>query len=451
MRTPRIAVALALALLVTGPATQDAVAAPDRNPPPAKVDTIPAPAEADPPAPVGAPSAAQVDAAEQAVAGLAGTVTSVRAALAGADQRAQAAAIDAAVAAEAFNGARYEAEQAEQAASAADGAARSAHDAVEGQRQVYADALISTYVMSPSLGALSAIVQADGISTVIENTHSMRNAEDALDAKYDDFRAAARIADASSTSAHRTLATAERATQDAAAASDAAQAAADSATYEVLATAVQRDALIAQLAALQNTSVALARARQSALENAARQATTKAAAAAAVRSGQAPPDVQQTPVVPSPGTTRPPPIPAVPAVPAFPVVPTPGLAPAVSGTGAAAAIAYAPAQIGEPYVWGAAGPAAWDCSGLMMAAWAAGGKYLPHYSVAQYAASTPINPVDLQPGDLLFWGTSASPSSIYHVALYVGGGQMIEAARAGVPVRRVSMFAWIPPTFYTRP
>ncbi|MEO6510564.1 MAG: NlpC/P60 family protein, partial [Nocardioides sp.] len=57
----------------------------------------------------------------------------------------------------------------------------------------------------------------------------------------------------------------------------------------------------------------------------------------------------------------------------------------------------------------------------------------------------------LQPGDLLFWGSSSSPSSIYHVALYVGGGEMIHAPRTGEDVARVSVDYWIPPNFFARP
>ena len=60
-------------------------------------------------------------------------------------------------------------------------------------------------------------------------------------------------------------------------------------------------------------------------------------------------------------------------------------------------------------------------------------RSLPHYSVAQYEQSTPISFSALQPGDLVFWGSSSSPSSIYHVALYVGGGEIIQAPRTGVP------------------
>jgi cell wall-associated NlpC family hydrolase len=86
-----------------------------------------------------------------------------------------------------------------------------------------------------------------------------------------------------------------------------------------------------------------------------------------------------------------------------------------------------------------------------MGAWAAGGKYLPHYSVAQFEQSTPISASQLQPGDLVFWGSSGDPSSIYHVALYVGGGRIIQAPRTGEDVEETSMYYWIAPNFYARP
>ncbi|THI93745.1 NlpC/P60 family protein, partial [Nocardioides sp.] len=125
--------------------------------------------------------------------------------------------------------------------------------------------------------------------------------------------------------------------------------------------------------------------------------------------------------------------------------------PASDAGGARAAIAYARDQIGEPYVWGADGPGSWDCSGLTSKAWAAGGKQLPHYSVAQYEQSTPISAAQLRPGDLVFWGENDSPSSIFHVALYTGGGQIIHAPRTGRPVTEESMYYWRTPDFYARP
>jgi cell wall-associated NlpC family hydrolase len=113
-------------------------------------------------------------------------------------------------------------------------------------------------------------------------------------------------------------------------------------------------------------------------------------------------------------------------------------------------VAFARAQLGEPYVWAADGPDSWDCSGLTMGAWAAGGKSLPHYSVAQYQQSTPITVSQLQPGDLLFWGDRGS-SSIYHAAIYTGNGMMIHAPRPGRAVEEVSMYYWITPNYFARP
>ena len=85
-----------------------------------------------------------------------------------------------------------------------------------------------------------------------------------------------------------------------------------------------------------------------------------------------------------------------------------------------------------------------------MMAWQAGGKSLPHYSVAQYHASTPITLAELQPGDLLFWSDGGA-SSIYHVAIYTGNGMMIHAPRPGKTVEEVSMYYWITPNYFARP
>lgn len=115
-------------------------------------------------------------------------------------------------------------------------------------------------------------------------------------------------------------------------------------------------------------------------------------------------------------------------------------------------IAFARDQIGEPYVWAAAGPSAWDCSGLTMAAWAAAGVSLPHYSAAQYGAGTPVAEGALRPGDLVFWsGLPGAPSTIYHVGLYIGDGQMIHAPRPGTSVRVESIYSWAQPSFFSRP
>jgi cell wall-associated NlpC family hydrolase len=111
---------------------------------------------------------------------------------------------------------------------------------------------------------------------------------------------------------------------------------------------------------------------------------------------------------------------------------------------------FARAQVGEPYQWGADGPDAWDCSGLTMRAWEAAGVSLPHYTVAQYYAGTPISAGELRPGDLVFWSSSSSPEGIHHVALYLGDGMIVHAPRTGRDVSVESMYYWVPPTHFSR-
>jgi cell wall-associated NlpC family hydrolase len=114
------------------------------------------------------------------------------------------------------------------------------------------------------------------------------------------------------------------------------------------------------------------------------------------------------------------------------------------------AVRFALAQIGDPYVWAAAGPDSWDCSGLTMAAWAAAGKTLPHYSAAQYLQTTPITEDQLRPGDLVFWSGGSGPNAIFHVALYLGNGQVVHAPRPGTSVRIEGMHSWAAPDYFGR-
>ncbi|MFC9246644.1 C40 family peptidase [Streptomyces sp. NPDC057136] len=96
-----------------------------------------------------------------------------------------------------------------------------------------------------------------------------------------------------------------------------------------------------------------------------------------------------------------------------------------SATGSAASIvAFAKAQVGDAYVPGGTGPNSWDCSGLVQAAYGSVGIDLPRVSQSQSTFGTQVSLSNLQPGDILYWG---SAGSAYHVAIYVGGGQFVGA------------------------
>jgi cell wall-associated NlpC family hydrolase len=112
-----------------------------------------------------------------------------------------------------------------------------------------------------------------------------------------------------------------------------------------------------------------------------------------------------------------------------------GSAPVVDpgGPGHPEVVAIAARYLGIPYVWGGASPSqGFDCSGLVMYVYAQVGISLSHGATDQQHASTPVPLNALQPGDLVFYGNA---SYSYHVAIYVGGGRTIEAARTGTPVR----------------
>ncbi|MGW3120497.1 NlpC/P60 family protein [Streptomyces sp. NPDC001107] len=104
-------------------------------------------------------------------------------------------------------------------------------------------------------------------------------------------------------------------------------------------------------------------------------------------------------------------------------------------TKAEKALAFARAQIGKPYVWGATGPGSYDCSGLTQAAWKAAGVDLPRTTYDQVNAGTTVSLTDAQPGDLIFFYDDIS-----HVGIYIGNGMMIHAPKPGAYVREESIY-----------
>ena len=104
-----------------------------------------------------------------------------------------------------------------------------------------------------------------------------------------------------------------------------------------------------------------------------------------------------------------------------------------TGTQADAAVAFTYAQLGKPYQWGATGPGSFDCSGLVQAAWAAAGVAIPRDTYEQWAALPHIATSAIQPGDLLYYDGEG------HVAMYVGGGYIIDAPVPGQTVEKIPM------------
>jgi cell wall-associated NlpC family hydrolase len=123
------------------------------------------------------------------------------------------------------------------------------------------------------------------------------------------------------------------------------------------------------------------------------------------------------------------------ALPAIAAPERPGARPA-SGSRSARAVAFALAQRGKPYRWGAQGPHAFDCSGLTWAAWRAAGVTIPRTAAGQLAGLPRVRG-QVRPGDLLIYRTDGP--SRRHVAMVVGRGRMVEALGRGIPVRSTSI------------
>lgn len=328
--------------------------------------------------------------------------------------------------------------------------------------------IVSPYLTGRSLGDIAS--QKAALDRAGENTDAKLQKVQALQSVATTMEGIA----AQKESAQRTATQKTEATKNAAqAAANAAQAAQSQATS-------QRANLISQLAAQRNTTVALETQRQEQLEQAeqnrkneeARKQAQQAAAQAKAKEEQekqneakaketasptpSQPDPQPSQTAtpepapsqtttpepaPSPSETSQPapapapePSPSPTPTPEPDPEPEPDPTPAPSG-GADVAIAKAYTFIGVDYVWGGESYSGVDCSGLAMLSWAAAGVSLTHSSRAQYWEGTHVSLDSVQPGDLIFWSSDGSAGSIYHVAIYLGNDQMIEAPTFGVPVR----------------
>jgi peptidoglycan DL-endopeptidase CwlO len=297
----------------------------------------------------------------------------------------------AAGAAEAFNGAMTQWTQAVREEKAAIAHSRNADAAARLARQRHGEVAATVYRSAGNLGELGAALAAKTPTDLARDAAVFSRLARQRNSIQRDSEAAFRAAEVERQRAAAATAARERARGVAQSARATAEREASTVRGRVASIDRQRKAVLVELATLRRTSVELEQRR--------------IAEAAAATTGGTIADISDKPTA-----------------------------------AAATAIAYAKAQLGKPYLWGGTGPDSYDCSGLTMRAWESAGVSLPHFTDAQYAATTQVPLAALAPGDLIFFAVPGDTYATYHhVGLYVGGGMMIEAPYTGAVVRESSI------------
>jgi cell wall-associated NlpC family hydrolase len=388
------------------------------------------------------PSAKQVQKAQGAVRTASRSVASLEAQLAVASARREQLQTQVQVAAEAYDVAKIELDRRTEAATAArQQAQRAQRDADDASQQVGRLA-VDTYINGPGYGGLEVFVSDADPDDLLSRASGARIAGDIAHTTLERASAARVVAALMRRQADLALAQQQAAASRLEKARAAAEAKATAAQAERQSIEADRTQMIAELASLKKTSVKLETQRQRGLEEAARRRAEERrlrAAEAAARRERERRAAQERAQADRPsrdngsrgGSGN------------------AGSSSGSSGGGSShgsasagsAAVSWARTQIGKDYQWGADGPSTYDCSGLTLQAWARQGVYLPHSSALQYSVTQHVSIDDLRPGDLVFFATDTSnPASIHHVAVYAGGGQMVEAPYTGAQVRVSSIY-----------
>ena len=308
----------------------------------------------------------------------------------------------------------------------------------EGKQQIASVAQAAYRNGGGTLDAIAPYLDSDGLRSVETKQAGISSFSSSAEAKMQNVAALEQVAKVTRDAANTALANQKAATDEVQKRTDAANQAATAAQNEAARVAAQRGAYVQELATKQNTTVDLINQREAALEaerqEAARVAAEQAAAAAAAADASSSYDDDDdddysysAPSYSAPSYSY--------EEPSYSV-------PSYSGGGADTAIATAKSYLGVPYVWGGESYGGVDCSGLTMLAWESAGVDLPHLSRAQYSYGTHVPIGSMEAGDLIFWSSNGTQSGIYHVAIYLGGGQMIEAPTFGVPVRITGVYSW---------
>ncbi len=408
------------------------------------------------------------EAASMSVAEIEVKLAEVNATAATATQNAQIAGEDLNEAQIALNAATATANKASADADAAEAAFQ------EGKQQIASVAQATYRNGGGSLDAIAPYLDADGLRGVETKQVGINSFSSSAEAKMQNVAALEQVAKVTRDAANTALDNQKKATDEVQARTDAANKAATDAQTQANIVAAQRDAYVKELATKQNTTVDLINQREASLaaertaaeRAAAEQASAAVAAADSQRRADTPapavdatseapasspaPDAPAAPAeeapVPAPAEEAPAPAYEEPA-PAY-EEPAPAYEepddeePSYSYGGASTAIATAMTYLGVPYVWGGESYGGVDCSGLTMLAWESAGVDLPHLSRAQYGYGTHVSLGGMEAGDLIFWSSDGTQSGIYHVAMYLGDGEMIEAPTFGVPVRVTGVYSW---------
>ena len=463
--------------------------------------TMAPPATADPSNPE-FPSSDEIERARRGAEGTATEVGRMEAQLAAAGARTDRLALQVGQAVEAYNGARVRLQQAEQDAMAAQRTAAEARTELETSRDALGLLAAAVYRSGGDAAGLSAFLLAADPHDLMSRMSALQSIGDSRQHALDEFRAAqahATVLEARAEHLVEQRRSSALRVERAKAEAEARLAGQQRAVAQI---ATQRETLVRALAVARHTTVRLERARQDGLERQREEAARRAAEARAreqareaARQAEAAREkareaarqaevarqadenrrvdearqaddarraedarkadearkaddarkadaASRTPEKPSDPDPAPAPAPAPKPEPKPEPAPAPPPLPSTNGSGSVErAIDFARSQIGRPYQWGADGPSSYDCSGLTMRAWEQGGIGLPHYSVAQYERSEKIPVTELRRGDLVFYASDpGNYRSIYHVALYIGDGQMIEAPYTGENVRMSSIW-----------
>lgn len=408
-----------------------------------------------------APSEEEIAAAQAAEEAAQMSVAEIEVKLAEVNASAATATQDAQIAGEDLNEAKIALDEATKTADKASSDAEAAEAAFEeGKQQIASVAQAAYRGGGGTLDAIAPYLDSDGLRSVETKQTGITSFSSSAEAKMQNVAALEQVAKVTRDAANTARDNQQAATDEVQARTDAANKAASDAQNRASIVSAQRESYVQELATKQNTTVDMINQREAALEaerqEAARIAAEQAAAALeaqrqadAAAQAQAPAssssdsgsswddDDDDDYVAPSysPPSYSPPSYSYEEPSYSFEE-------PSHSYGGASTAIATAKTYLGVPYVWGGESYGGVDCSGLTMLAWESAGVDLPHLSRAQYGYGTHVPIGSMEAGDLIFWSSNGTQSGIYHVAIYLGGGQMIEAPTFGVPVRITGVYSW---------